>query len=133
MSLVSEIIDPNFPVEPFIVGDRLLPTDIWRVSGQHWDDELQKNSLQKFIKWSLKLPKLAKVPISRIYPGIDFLRSVIQKFYSIPSRESSDTCNFASFATVLKRFPVLLRCSEIMQLLRMGLKRSLQLSRVKPA
>ena len=38
LSLVSKVFDPTRQVAPFIFGARLLLKDIWRVSGQHWDE-----------------------------------------------------------------------------------------------
>ena len=42
LSLVSKLFDPIGLMAPFTVGARLLLKDIWRVSGQHWDEELPK-------------------------------------------------------------------------------------------
>ena len=67
MSLVSGIVDPIVLVASFTVFDQLLPTDIWRVIRQHWDDELPKDPVQKLFKWSMKLQKLDKTPIPANY------------------------------------------------------------------
>ena len=40
--LVSKVFDPIGLVAPFAVGARLFLKDMWRVSGQHWDEELPK-------------------------------------------------------------------------------------------
>ena len=40
LSLVSKVFDL---VTPFTVGARLLLKDNWRVSGQHWDEELPRH------------------------------------------------------------------------------------------
>ena len=42
LSLVSKVFDPIGLVAPFTVGAQLLLKDIWRVSGQYWDEELPK-------------------------------------------------------------------------------------------
>ena len=38
LSLVSKVFGPISLVAPFTVGNRLVLKDIWRVSGQHWDE-----------------------------------------------------------------------------------------------
>ena len=60
LSLVSKVFDPIGLVAPFTVGARLLLKDIWRVSGQQWDDELPQDKVQRFLAWSADLPKLEK-------------------------------------------------------------------------
>ena len=50
LSLVSEVFDPIGLVAPFTVGARLLLKDIWRVSGQHWDEELPKDTVERFLE-----------------------------------------------------------------------------------
>ena len=47
LSLVSKVFDPIGLVAPFTVGARLLPKEIWRVSGQHWDEELTKDTVER--------------------------------------------------------------------------------------
>ena len=58
LSLVSKVFDPIGLVAPFTVGARLLLKDIWRVTGQQWDDELPQDIVQRFLVWSADLPKL---------------------------------------------------------------------------
>ena len=67
LSLVSKVFDPIGLVEPFTVGTRLLLKDIWRVSGQHWGEKLKKDTVERFLEWSVEPPKLAKITIPRIY------------------------------------------------------------------
>ena len=45
----------------------MLLKDIWRVSGQHWNEELAKETLERFLEWSVELPKLAKITMPRSY------------------------------------------------------------------
>ena len=40
LSVVSAVFDPLGLVAPFTVQARLLLKDIWRISGQQWDDPL---------------------------------------------------------------------------------------------
>ena len=49
LSLVSKVFDPIGLVAPFTVGARLLLKDIWRVTGQQWDDELPQDMVQRFL------------------------------------------------------------------------------------
>ena len=67
LSLVSKVFEPIGLVAPFTVGARLLLKDIWRVSGQHGDEELPKDTVERFLEWSVELPKLAEFTILRRY------------------------------------------------------------------
>ena len=67
LSLVSKVFDLIGLVAPFTVGARLLLKDIWRVSGQHWDEELPKDTVEKFLEWSVELPKFAEITLPRTY------------------------------------------------------------------
>ena len=67
LSLVSKVFYPIGLVAPFTFGARLLLKDIWRVSGQHWDEELPKDTVERFLEWSVELPKLAAITKPRSY------------------------------------------------------------------
>ena len=67
LSLVSKVFDPIGLVAPFTVGARLLLKDIWRASRQHWDEELPKGTAERFLEWSVELPKLAAITTPRSY------------------------------------------------------------------
>ena len=67
LSLVSKVYDPIGLVAPFTVGARLILKDIWRVSGQSWNDELPKDTVDKFLAWCVELPRLAEITIPRNY------------------------------------------------------------------
>ena len=67
LSVVSKVFDPIGLVAPFTVGARLLLKDIWRVTGQQWDDELPQDIVQRFLVWSVDLPKLENIKIPRSY------------------------------------------------------------------
>ena len=41
--------------------------DIWRVNGQSWDDELPKDTVDRFLAWCVELPRLAEITIPRSY------------------------------------------------------------------
>ena len=80
LSLVSKLSDPIGLVAPFTVGARLLLKDIWPVSGQHWDEELPKDTNERFLEWSVGLPKLAKNTIPRSYFSRNFEHSELHMF-----------------------------------------------------
>ena len=80
LSLVSKVFDPIGLVAPFTVGARLLLKDIWRVSGQHWDEELPKHTVEKFLEWSVELPKLAEITIPRSYFSGNFKHLELHMF-----------------------------------------------------
>ena len=61
LSLASKVFDPIGPVASFTAGARLLLKDIWRVSGQHWDEELPRDTIERFLEWSVELAKLAEI------------------------------------------------------------------------
>ena len=65
LSLASKLFDLIGLVAPFTVGTRLLLKDIWRVSGHHWDEELPKDTVEKFPERNVQLLKLTKITISR--------------------------------------------------------------------
>ena len=67
LSLVSKVYDPIGLVAPFTVGARLILKDIWRVNGQGWDDELPKDTVDRFLAWCVELPRLAEITIPRSY------------------------------------------------------------------
>ena len=65
LSYVSKIFDPIGLVAQITVGSRLLLKDIWRVTRQHWDDELPHDKVQRFLVWSADLLKLEIIKIPR--------------------------------------------------------------------
>ena len=64
---MSKVYDPIGLVAPFTVGARLILKDIWRVNGQCWDDELPKDTVDRFLAWCVELPRLAEINIPRSY------------------------------------------------------------------
>ena len=67
LSLVSKFYDPIGLVAPFTVGARLILKDIWRVNGQSWDDELPKDTFDRFLARCIELPRLAEITIPRSF------------------------------------------------------------------
>ena len=67
LSLVSKVFDPIGLVAPFTVCDRLTLKDIWRFRGQHWDEELTKDTVERLFEWSAEIPRLAEITIPRNY------------------------------------------------------------------
>ena len=71
LSLVAAVFDPIGLVEPFTVRARLLLKDIWRVSGQQWDDQLPTDIAQRISEWIIELPRLSEMAIPRSYFPVD--------------------------------------------------------------
>ena len=67
LSLVAKVFDPIGLVAPFTVTARLLLKDIWRLSGQNWDNTLPIEMMNRFKVWSLDLPKLCNLTIPRSF------------------------------------------------------------------
>ena len=67
LSLVSSVYDPTRLVAPYTVKTRLLLKDIWRLSGQQWDDDKPPEVAPKFFNWSEELPGLSDIVILRAY------------------------------------------------------------------
>ena len=67
LSLVSKVYDSIGLVALFTVGARLILKDIWRVNGESWDDELPKDTVDRFLAWWVELPRLAAITIPRSY------------------------------------------------------------------
>ena len=67
LSLVSSVYDPFGLVAPYTVKARLLLKDIWRMSGQQWDDDLPPDIVTKFLDSSKELPRLGAIAIARAY------------------------------------------------------------------
>ena len=59
--------DPFGLVAPYTVKARLLLKDIWRMSGQQWDDDLPPDIVTKFLDSSKELPRLGAIAIARAY------------------------------------------------------------------
>ena len=80
LSLVSKVYDPIGLVAPITVGARLILKDIWRVNGQSWDDELPKDTVDRFPAWCVELPWLAEITIPRSYFSGLFQRLELHMF-----------------------------------------------------
>ena len=71
LSLVVAVFDPIGLVAPFTVRARLLLKEIWRVSGQQWDDQLPTDIAQRITEWIIELPRLSEMAIPRNYFLVD--------------------------------------------------------------
>ena len=68
LSLVSAVYDPSIGlVAPYTVTARLLLKDIWRLSGQQWDNNLPDEICRKFLDWAEELPTVSTITIPRCY------------------------------------------------------------------
>ena len=83
LSFVSSVFDPIGLVAPYTIRARLLLKDIWRFSGQQWDDPLPNELCRRFTEWHSGLPVLGQLKIPRCYFG--FSVDEVELFCSIPS------------------------------------------------
>ena len=67
LSFVSSGFDPIVLVAPYIVNAHLLLKDIWRLSGEQWDDPLPNELCRRFTEWHSGLPVLGQLKIPRCY------------------------------------------------------------------
>ena len=67
LSFVSSVFDPIGLVAPYTVEARLLLKDIWRISGQKWDDDLPEEIKKQFLEWHSGLHLLGSLTIPRSY------------------------------------------------------------------
>ena len=51
LSFVSSVFDPVGLVAPYTVRARRLLKDMWKISGQSWDDEMPEDIRDKFLEW----------------------------------------------------------------------------------
>ena len=65
LRLVAKVFDPIGLVAPLTVTARLLLKDIWRLSGQNWNNTLPIEIMNRFKIWSSDLPKLCNLTILR--------------------------------------------------------------------
>ena len=67
LSFVSSVFDHIGLVAPYTVRARLLLKDIWRLSGQQWEDPLPTELCRRFTEWHSGLPVLGQLKIPRCY------------------------------------------------------------------
>ena len=67
LSFVCSVFEPIGLVAPYTVRARLLLKDIWRLSGQQWDDPLPIELCRRFTEWNSGLPVLVQLKIPRCY------------------------------------------------------------------
>lgn len=66
MSCVMSLFDPLGLLAPFIILGKMLVQDIWR-SGSDWDQPIDNESYEKWLRWIERLPEIEKVRIPRYY------------------------------------------------------------------
>ena len=67
-------------VAPYTVGAPLIIKGLWRVNGQRWDDELPKDTVDRFFALCFELPQLAKITILRKFLSGPFQRLELHMF-----------------------------------------------------
>ena len=95
LSYVSSVFDRIGLVARYTVRVRLLRKDIWRISGQQWDETLSGEIQEKFIERHTLLPTLGRLKTSRCFFDIP----VDQVELHIIGDSSQDVfCSVAYFA-----------------------------------
>ena len=64
-NFVSSVFDLIGIVAPYTGRPRLLLKDIWRLSGQQWDDPLPNEFCRRFTEWRSGLPVLGQLKMPR--------------------------------------------------------------------
>ena len=67
LSLVSAVYDSIGVVAPYTITTRLLLKDVWRLSGQQWDNNLPEDICKNFLDWAEELPTLSTISIPRCF------------------------------------------------------------------
>ena len=67
LNFVFSVFDPVGSVAQYTVRARILLKDIWKISGQSWDDELPEDIRDKFLEWQSGFPLLGQLTIPRCY------------------------------------------------------------------
>ena len=71
LCFVSSMFDPISLVAPYTVRARLLLKDIWRLSGQQWDDPLPNEFCRRLTERHSGLPVLGQLKLPRCYFEVD--------------------------------------------------------------
>ena len=61
LSTVSSVFDLIELTAPFTIRARLLLKQLWKSTGQQWDEEIPKDSQSKFLEWCSKLENISKL------------------------------------------------------------------------
>ena len=67
LTFVSSVFDAIGLVALYTVKARFLLKDIWRISGQKWDDDLPDEIKKQFLEWHSSLHLLGSLTIPRSY------------------------------------------------------------------
>ena len=67
LSLVSSVFDPLGLFAPFSAHMRRLLKSIWTKNGQHWDNSVEPNEGEEFLKWKDQFPEVSENSIHRRY------------------------------------------------------------------
>ena len=65
--LVSSVFDPLGLFATFSVHMRRLLKSIWTKNGQRWDNSVEPNEEEEFLKWKAKFPEVAETSTDRRY------------------------------------------------------------------
>ena len=80
LSMVSSIYDPLGLVSPFVLEGRQI-IHMLSLSQLAWDDPVDKDVQEKWIKWKLSLKKLHEIKVDRCYKPKGFGKVVIHSLH----------------------------------------------------
>ena len=67
LSTVSSVFDPIGLIAPFTIHARLLLKQLWKSTGQQWDEEIPEDSQSKFLEWCSELENISKIAVPRAF------------------------------------------------------------------
>ncbi|XP_053690800.1 uncharacterized protein LOC128743113 [Sabethes cyaneus] len=68
LSCVMAMFDPLGLLAPFTISGKMLIQDLWR-TGCEWDEQIDDESMEKWMRWVELLPTIAEIRIPRSYFG----------------------------------------------------------------
>ncbi|XP_055614900.1 uncharacterized protein LOC129761210 [Toxorhynchites rutilus septentrionalis] len=66
LRIIMSLFDPLGLLAPFTIHGRMLVQDLWR-SGLQWDEEMQNEGFDKWVRWTNLFPKISELQIPRCY------------------------------------------------------------------
>ena len=95
LSMLSSIYDPLGMVSPFVLKERqIIP--MLSLSQLAWDDPVDEDIQEKWIKWTLNLKKLQEIKLDRCYKPKRFRKVVSCSLYYF-SDASESGCGQATY------------------------------------
>ena len=67
LSTVSSLFDPIGLIAPLTIRGCLLLKQLWKSTGQQWDEEIPEDSQSKFLEWCSELKNNSKFAVPRAF------------------------------------------------------------------